>query len=435
MEKHIGQVKTLIKYVIIFITIIASMIVLMIGAAKIPKKLIKQNMIKSAEYLNQKETYYEIIENHSETKIDHYADAITLNIVYNLQQTDSFKSILYAKYYNNNDNKETENLLNTVTQDECKPETQYMRYWHGTMIILKVLLIAFNIKQIYIINAIVLLILLGFLIYKLVKNKMNIVAVGIILALIVTNSYCVPFALEYVNMYFVTIISSILLIYLLEKKKDKNITVLFFITGIFTCFFDFLTTETITLTVPLIIFIIYKYNEYSKIIAKKMIILIVKLVLIWLIGYTIMWIAKWGIASVYLKCNIKEVAIDNALERIGKANVYEINFGKKISKNVIFRNIYCLFPICNFDNQGIILSLFIFTLFTVIFFIRKNKITIFHFILITIALVPYIRYILINNHSYIHYFFTYRAQLTTIIAIITVVYYLVHKTKKRRAKK
>lgn len=429
MNKNLIKTKSLIKYCLIFIIIVISTLTLMVGVAKIPKKLIKENIIESAEYLKQKPIYYEIIEGHPETKIDHYADSITLNIVYNLESTNSFKSILYAKYYGNNGEEEVTNLMKTATTEECKAETQYIRYWHGTIIILKLLLLVFNIEQIYILNAILLIVLLAVLLYKLFKNKMNIVAIGLISALIITNSFCVPFALEYINMYFVATIGSIILMYLLERKKDAAIMMLFFIIGIFTCFFDFLTIETITLTIPLIILLVYKYKNNEKIVIKEILKLIGKIVIIWIIGYVLMWTAKWGISTLYLKENIKDVVIENAVERIEKAQIYEINIGKKLSKSVILRNVYCLFPICNINNQGLILGIFIFSLFTFLFFTRKDKNKILSLVLFTIAIIPYIRYLLINNHSYLHYFFTYRAQITSILGIIIGSYYMINDRK------
>lgn len=37
------------------------------------------------------------------------------------------------------------------------------------------------------------------------------------------------------------------------------------------------------------------------------------------------------------------------------------------------------------------------------------------------ALIPYVRYLVLHNHSYIHFFFTYRAQVATIMAIVLII--------------
>lgn len=41
---------------------------------------------------------------------------------------------------------------------------------------------------------------------------------------------------------------------------------------------------------------------------------------------------------------------------------------------------------------------------------------------LVLGAVPYLRYLILNNHSYLHEFFTYRAQAVTIIALCAVVW-------------
>jgi len=49
------------------------------------------------------------------------------------------------------------------------------------------------------------------------------------------------------------------------------------------------------------------------------------------------------------------------------------------------------------------------------------------FTLLLIAVIPYIRYIVLLNHSYHHSFFTFRAQLTSLIAISFIIIYSIDK--------
>ncbi len=414
----------LVKYFLIFIIIVISLIALMILSAKIPKKMIENNVIESAEYFNEKELFYEMIDNHNETKIDHYADSITLNITYNIESKNSFRSVLKSNYYGNNKKSEIDNLLKTSTNNtKYKATTEYIRYWHGTVPILRVLLIFFNIKQIYILNAILLSLLISYLIYKLIKNKLYLFLIGFIISLILTNSFVVPFCLEYSNMYFVTLIGTIILLNLLEKKKDNLIFILFFILGIITCFIDFLTTETMSLLVPLILLLVYKYKDEKNINIKEIALLTFKTIIVWLIGYVIMWITKWGISLLVLNIDLKEVVLKSVEERLGAAKVLEIG---TYTKSVVLRNVFCLFPLCYINNKLLILLLFLFILYTFLFFVRKNKNTL-SWLLFLIALIPYIRFIVVNNHSYLHYFFTYRAQISSIIAIVLGSYYMIDK--------
>ena len=52
---------------------------------------------------------------------------------------------------------------------------------------------------------------------------------------------------------------------------------------------------------------------------------------------------------------------------------------------------------------------------------EKNKeITI---ILLVIGFLPYVRFAVLNNHSYLHEFFTYRAQCVSILALLGMIYF------------
>lgn len=421
-----NKIKSLFVYFTIFITIVIGSLFLMICSSKIPKENIQQNTIASAEYLNKKPLFYSIIKDHSETKVDHYADAIILNIAYNLESNDSLKSVLFAKYYGDNERSEIDNLLMTSTNNTYKADTQYVRYWHGAVPFIRILLLFMNVEQIYILNAILLIGLVSLLIYKFIKNKLYILIFAFIIALISTNSFIIPLSLEYTNIYFITIIGSILLLRLFEKKKEKNISKLFFITGILTCYVDFLTTETLSLTFPLIILLIYKYKDNKNINSKELILSIIKLISLWIIGYVLMWVTKWGLSALLLDIDVKKAIIDKLFIRINNTSMITINIGVS-NKSVILRNIFCLFPLSFFKKQSLILLLGIILFFVFIFFKGKKKNNILSWTLFLIALIPYIRFCVIYNHSFLHYFFTYRAQTSTIMAIMIGLYYMTDK--------
>ena len=57
-----------------------------------------------------------------------------------------------------------------------------------------------------------------------------------------------------------------------------------------------------------------------------------------------------------------------------------------------------------------------------------------HFMLL-LGLLPFLRYFVLNNHSYLHEIFTYRALASTILALFAILWYSMEffpKKKKRR---
>lgn len=63
----------------------------------------------------------------------------------------------------------------------------------------------------------------------------------------------------------------------------------------------------------------------------------------------------------------------------------------------------------------------LFLLFAIWFLYRKKKIEEVSKILLLIALIPYIRYLVMSNHSYSHYWFTFRAQISSVMALLLAV--------------
>ena len=130
-----------------------------------------------------------------------------------------------------------------------------------------------------------------------------------------------------------------------------------------------------------------------------------------------MFLVKWILASIVLRTNALQYVSDNLKLRInGTEGVITL---KEMYSKVIPLNFWTLYPICNIKGikrQLKILSIIVLTITILIDWkkIRKSK---YALLLIVIAIVPYIRYIILANHSYKHFFFTYREQIISIIAL------------------
>lgn len=260
--------------------------------------------------------------------------------------------------------------LEKAIQETSFDTTQYMRYWHGSTMIIRPLLMLFNIEQIYYLFAILLIILLVVLVIILIKKKTYLLIFSLIIGLIITTSQYVPFCLEYVWTYLIMLISAILGIFLEKKEKgNAKISLLMFITGIMTCFFDFLSTETLTFTIPiLIIFIIRNKEQRIKSINTE-VKQIIKWMILWLLGYSLMWASKWILSSIILNVNALDYVINNALNRI----VYEkdISIYKKMSMSIL-RNVKQL-EIVKWFRDPIINTCILIGIAIGIFILRKQE--------------------------------------------------------------
>ena len=211
-------------------------------------------------------------------------------------------------------------------------------------------------------------------------------------------------------------ITTIIAIFI-EKKGNSGLYKLLFVSGMITCFLDFLTTELITLYVPVLIVLYIRKVENKEFKFKDGFKFVVIASITWAFGYASMWFAKWLLASIVLKENALKYVIDNIKLRVnGTDNYLKI---EELYKKTIPMNFYTLYPLCNIKGKKRQLKLLIRIIVVFILLIdwknlRKNK---FSLLVLIIAIIPYARYLILANHSYKHYFFTFREQIITIIAL------------------
>jgi len=437
MEKHtIDKNNSILKFLLIFISLIFFEYLFLILVSLIPKDAIHPNMLESANTLCEKDVFFYVNSNDRSSRIDRYADSILLNIAYNYEAKHPLSSVMSSSYYFNNNFNENINLQNAVIKNHA-PTIDYSRYWHGSISVIRPLLVLFNIEQIYILLAIAITVLLIIFLILVYKNIGKGAVACFIAAAIMTSLWYVPMSLEYSWTILIMLIASIICTAKL-KSKSYHFHLFFFITGNITAYFDFLTTETLTLLIPMILIILYTFNnnQINSFIseAKKYILYGVY----WLIGYGLTWVAKWSLASIILKENVFAKALNQASYRLtGDADNLS---GIAQCINAQARNITCLFPFSIIKANPLpIVILFTLIVICIIYLLHKEKCTM-NLLLIIVAVIPYIRYLILSNHSYMHYFFTFRAQFATILCLGIIMVYgtdkaLIAKEQKKLSKK
>ena len=411
--------KKVLNYTAVFIGTVLICVAALYIAAIIPKDAVKKNSIESAEivvshensvyWLNQKNIY---------TAIDNYADSILLNIAYNLDNEKPLSSALEAKYYEGKyegkNEKTIESYKNTVVND-LKPNKPYSRYWHGSIIFLKPLLIFMNLNEIHIFNGICIFVLIMVLEFLLIRKKKIILGISLLTGFFVNSIWVVPFCLEYTPVFIIMLIASIVVLMVREEYYGY----VFFTAGLLTCFFDFLTTETITFTIPALIAVSMAYeNERFKNL-KDGLIYIVKTGLLWVSAYGFMWITKWTFATIVLGRSVFEEAVEKAAVRVGTEGI-NTQVQNALDNNRFFGNLISLIPINKTTTYGevlLVLGIIGFLSFSLIYLYgRKIKDYSCFKVIGLLILIPYIRYFVLNNHSTLHAGFTFRAQIITISA-------------------
>lgn len=410
------KLKSILKYLNIYIITVSLLFSLLTISSKIPRNSIQKNIEESVTFFEKNPGVDEKLKRREYTTIHYYADSILLNIIYCIDSQNPVEATMWANFYKNV-NADINNDFIEVVKESKEPNEQYLRYWHGSMLILRPLLTILNIEQIYTLNKIVMYIfaiVLFILIFK--KNKK--VAIIFLISMIMIAFYIVPYCLEYSWTFYIMLITSIIGI-LIENKGNKNLYTLFFISGILTCFFDFLTTEIITVLVPVLLVLIIRKEDNRLTNFKEGFVFVLISCTLWLTSYVAMWITKWVLASIILDINAIEYIKENAMLRIN--GLQGLNSKEEMYKGALYKNWHNLYPINIIKNKKELLK-YVIAFFVILlpFIDWKNiKKKWFALLLLLIALIPYLRYLALANHSYRHAFFTFREQIISIIALTT----------------
>ena len=402
---------------IAFVIVACFMVLGLVAAAKIPREKIIDNLTESAELYRENDRFFNIFRYIDASCVDWYADNILLDMSYYYDADNALKSVMLSEYYHGKHKAINDSFYETVIYDK-KPNMEYLRYWHGSLSIVRPMLQWFSVKIIYRVNCAVLVVLFLALTALMIKRKLYVPLIGLIVGLVAIAIWFVPLSMEYTWNFLLLPICIIITIIVSDKGKSSLYGVIFICFGMLTNYYDFLTTETITYTIPVLILL---YIEKRKLSLTSPVKTAVRTGVAWGVGYAGAWVLKWILASIVLGENVMPYVTGHISERIGGIDE-TINVGPvAFFTGAITRNIKCLFPF-EYGAVGAIIGVMLVVLRLYMMFvyhgsdIDKKRVIIY----LTIGLIPYIRYFVLHNHAFKHYFFTYRAQAGTVLAIVLV---------------
>ena len=433
-------------------------IALLFVTALIPQNALQKNMEKSSDYYNNHQMFDHVTDYMFLSRQDNYADCILTNIIYHIDQNNLAESILSASYYNPEDEGVQTSFAYAVGS-KVEPNVDYSRYWHGSMVLLRPLFIIFDIAEVRMVLGILILIMTVWFEVLLFKNHYYVFGVcygiGLILVSVWMCAFCVEYAMPFVVMSVELPVLFALLTRAYEKKDVQNDKVkrdehklgnqkadghksdnykpevilwaVLACAGIVTAFVDFLTTETITFTMAYVLYLIVKNRHNQMRTVKEELIFLVKSGIVWLVSYGLMIALKWVLALIVLGKDAFFNALSQAALRIsGDATLGNVTGAEVVSdyeriSGALWRNIGCIYPFKSTMSYGtamIFILLVGLVVFSIWYLFREKAKSCINKVMVMVSLIPVLRFLVLNNHSYIHFFFTYRALLVSVVVII-----------------
>lgn len=405
--------KIIWKLALTMAAMLALGLLLIIGVYLLPTGRMKGHVANSADTFNYEGEYPEIVQGYRNSILDNYTDALMYATAIHPGTGNPVSDAMRNRRYEDSGSNLAQSL-NDYANDVAGKETvryeiEYPRYWHGYLVILKPLLLFFDIGEIRMFNMVIqgaLLLLLLYLVDKKLGGRF-IVPVGMMMA--VLNPIVLPLSLQYSWVYYTALIIANILLYMKDPFQNKKYLFLFLVSGAVTSYMDLLTYPLITLGLPAVLLFLMDHEEKWQTRFLRS----VEITVLWGIGYGVMWFGKWffawmfGVSSMFAdafgEIGIRISSTGEAQEALSGIMVLAKNIG------VIVKWPYLLMLLL-FLGGCILLW-------------HKNrggchvKDKVFYSLpYIVMFLLPAAWLMLLANHSWVHSRYTYRELAVTVLA-------------------
>lgn len=345
-----------------------------------------------------------LIEGYKGSSLDNYTDCLMLANASYASEQPFYKASMLVERADNEQDQPLESLRDYLVSSEEKATRAYGRYWHGYLVVLKPLLAFMNYEQIRILNGIVCFCVLSGTILGFVRRRMWRGLVAFLLAILSLFPMTIPYSLQFSSVFYIGILACLLILWRFEwLEKRQGFIGLFFAVGMITSYMDFLTYPLFTLGMPLVVFCVLE-----RCTNMRKILYILQNSIVWGIGYAGMWCGKWLVGSLLTRRNLLLDAMGTVTVRLSH-EAYDEKINALLS---IGRNGYIYFNLI-----GILL--FAFLCIWILSGICRYKKNIHGSLLslIITAFMPFVWYCILMNHSYMHYWYTFRSLSVTVFAI------------------
>ena len=399
--------KSSLRQVLLLLCCVLLGTLLLFLAYLLPTDRIYNNLARSEEFFASGVTYPEIIPGYRDTRLDQFTDCLMLlTAATSTDESIPYQAMNNARYsISGMDPEETFVAIFKEGSSDRSMNTGYARYWHGYLTVLKPLLTVFSYKQIISLNLMLQLFLLIALcsIYAGKGEPRFILPLAGIYVFL--NPIAIYLSIQYSSVWIFTLVFLILLALLKKPIQPRVLLSFFLLAGAATSYFDLLTYPLVTLGVPLGYLVLANWSSFRKLFRDG-----ISCAVSWGLGFGGMWASKWLVASLFTGKNVLNNALHSAEVRSSMTN----EGGKGIRYGDVLLRL-------RYTYNGTVLKLLLIVAITValVFLIKKNKPDPIKLSgLFLVCLLPFVWFAVLSNHTFVHFWFTYRTLSISLYCIL-----------------
>ena len=387
------------KYAILFFLLVASYFLFVVFSAFLPDRIIQRRVYHAAKSLNEAGNYPRVLIDEEVCRLDNFTDALILNQIYSVDRHHPMRSaMLVSRWETDSADGQTGALYLKTRHAEGLEEVDYIHYWHGSTFLYRFLLLFFSFSQLKWLMYVTIFLLLFFFLrsYYPIAGLWN--SLAFLFSWLLVYGFVMPASLQFFPILAISLVASLLLIRC--RKNPQAVGAVFFAAASLSAFFDILTVPLLSFGWPLAVWLTLPSKRPLTLSYGLRNMLVWGL--LWVAGFVLTFLAKWLIAAAVLGWGVMSNAFEAGLYRVGADDFTRWD--------AVVENVKLL-------PYGLLLLVVL--LFLVVGILRsRGSFGIRGVLLLLSALMPYMWYLVFSNHSYQHFWFTYRLQAITICAVL-----------------
>ena len=413
--------RAVMRIIAAFIACLAIFAVLKLAVGFIPVAWLQPSLESSvATLVSEGESSGRLIADEPTTQMDNYTTALVLNMC--ASDHGNLLESAFASWHHiasgSGANAEVAALAELVAGDvpaDSPAWASYARYWNGEIALIKPLLIVLDLAGIRVLFTLAAFALL----------LAGAIALGRATSALGGFAYALPFAIVLLpvatmslSLAFTFLIALAATLYTIRVSRSKGLqadawAAPFFVFGALTAFFDMLCTPLITLGIPLGVLIFLEAERCRNMPTSTLAAFMAAVLISWAAGYGLCWAADWVIATIVLGWDVIGDAIAQLGMRTSASGIGSeaIRQWSGLSANIGALPIAVWIVLAVAVGGGIIAAIAL-----------RNRIRPGNaraiVLLAIVAALPFLWYLVTANHSYVHFWFTYRAQVIAIMCIL-----------------
>lgn len=395
------------RYAVIFGLLIAAYLGFAFLSSLLPNRPIVHHAAKSIQRGDLQLDFGFLLLCRPEYYLDNFTDALILNQACSGGRDSLLTHILLVPRADGG-GEMCQSLLRLTQDDPTLRTIHYGRYWHGSTFVMRFLLLMIDyvaLRALFYILSTLLLLWVALLLYRRMGWMPSALFV---LPLLLVNGFVMQFSIQLLPVLMIALGGVVWL--LRHKASPSQFCLLLFVLGSLTAYFDLLTCPVLTWGLPMCVYLLLRASAHR---VRPSLWRGVKewfyASVLWAVGYGLTWVTKWGLATLLTGENVLH---DGAAQFALRAGEYQ-DFSRL---DALLRNA---------DLIGwpyFLLVLVPLVAWTVWAAVRRNRscgLAGVHTALLCLftALAPCLWLMATAQHSYLHYWFTYRTLAVSLMAL------------------